>query len=112
VESSFKPDLELEKMLRQAWHLGQMMDPTERVLLDELVLVYDGRANHESRLIKAAKRLQARDISRRQDKGEDFVTVDDYRPIWGAVRLVAAEISPPLHIQSWHEKSLLECLEA
>ena len=80
-------------------------------LLDEMVLVYDSRANHEARLIKTAKRMQARDISRRQDKGEDFVTADDYRPMWGAVRLVAAEISPPLHIHTWQEKTLLECLE-
>lgn len=112
VESSFKPDQELEKMLGQAWHLGHMMDPAERVLLDELVLVYDGRANHESRLIKAAKRLQSRDIKRRQDNGDEFVTPEDYRAVWGSVRLVAAAISPPLHIHGWQEKTLLDCLES
>lgn len=111
VESSFKADPELEKMLGQAWRLGQFIDPARRVLLDELVLVYDSRAGHESRLIRAAKRLQSNDIRRRQNEGEKLVSPEDYRHIWGSVRLIAADISPPLHIHDWQEKTLLDCLE-
>jgi hypothetical protein len=111
VESSFKPDQELEKMLGQAWQLGHFMDPGERVLLDDMILVYDIRAGHEARLIKTAKRMQARDMKRRRDAGESSVAAEDYRAIWGSVRLVAADTSPPLSIRGWHEKTLLECLE-
>jgi hypothetical protein len=111
VESSFKPDLQLEKVLGQAWQLGHFMDPKERVLLEELVLVYDARAGHEVRLVKTAKRMQARDMQRRREEGEQHVSPDDYGAIWGSVRLVAADISPPLQVRAWHHKSLLDCLD-
>lgn len=111
VESSFKPDLQLEKMLSQAWQLGHYMDAGERVLLDEMVVVYDARAGHEARLIKAAKRMQSRDIRRRQEAGESHVDADEYRPIWGSIRLVAVNISPPLQVRGWHQKTMLDCLE-
>jgi hypothetical protein len=111
VESSFKPDLELEKVLRQAWQLGRYMDTGERILLDDMDVVYDVRARHEARLIKAAKRMQSADIRRRQEAGEQHVDVDDYRPIWASVRLVAASISPPLQVRGWHQKTMLDCLE-
>lgn len=111
VESSFKPDQELEKMLGQAWQLGHFMDPGERVLLDDMILAYDVRAGHEARLIKTAKRMQARDMKRRREAGDSSVAAEDYRAIWGSVRLVAADTAPPLSIRGWHEKTLLECLE-
>lgn len=110
TESSFKADLELEKLLGHAWRLGQFIDARERVLLEDMAIVFDGRANHESRLIRAAKRLQARDMRRREEAGERGVADDVYQAVWEAIRLVAVDISPPLHIRGWYEKSLLSCL--
>jgi len=111
VESSFKPDAQLEKVLGQAWQLGHFMDPKERVLLEELVLVYDARAGHEVRLVKTARRMQSNDMGRRREAGEQHVAPDDYNAIWGSVRLVAADISPPLQVRAWRYKSLLDCLD-
>lgn len=111
-ESSFKADPELDKMLRHAWQLGEFVDARKRILLDEMTIVYDARAGHESRLIRSAKRVQSNDVRQRREAGEHHVAADDYRPIWGAVRLVAADISPPLQVRGWRERSLLDCLEA
>lgn len=111
VESSFKADLELEKLLRQAWQLGHFMDARERILLDEMAVVYDRRAGHLRRLVRMAQRIEREDIRRREAAGESGVSAEDYRPIWGSIRLVAADISPPLHVRGWQEATLLDCME-
>lgn len=56
VESSYKPDADLEKIFAIAWHTGTWLDLKETILLDRVVFVYDMRQKHESAILTHLRR--------------------------------------------------------
>lgn len=56
VESSYKPDADLEKIFAIAWQVGTWLDLKETILLDRVVFVYDIRQKHESAILTHLRR--------------------------------------------------------
>jgi len=59
VESSYKPEEELERIFAVAWRVGSWLNTAETLLLDRVLFVYDARHRHENMILGSLKRYLA-----------------------------------------------------
>jgi hypothetical protein len=91
VESSYKPDADLEKIFAIAWHAGTWLDLKETILLDRVVFVYDVRQKHESAILAHLRRYL-------KEK-----PLDHPERILSSIVLVRAKITTPLVWEGYEE---------
>lgn len=100
VESSYKPDEDLEKIFSIAWHAGTWLDLKETILLDRVVFVYDTRQKHEGAILAHLRRyLKAHPL-------------DDPERVLSSIVLVRAHISTPLVWEGFEEVSAWDAMNA
>lgn len=100
VESSYKPDDELEKIFSIAWHSGTWLDLRETILLDRVVFVYDIRQKHESAILAHLRRYLKSN------------PLDDPERVLSSIVLVRARINTPLVWEGFEEVSAWDALSA
>lgn len=101
VESSYKPDKELEKIFNIAWKVGTWLNTAETILLDRVVFVYDERQRHENQILASLKRY----LEKNQRANRELL---------GSIIFVRCRINFPLVWQSYQETdcaTLLKQLE-
>jgi hypothetical protein len=55
VESAFKPEAELQKIIRIGLRLPEPVPDTKNLVLDQVVFVYDTRQGHEPRILRTLR---------------------------------------------------------
>lgn len=95
VESSYKSADALERVLAVAWRLGTAIDTA---IIDRLVLVYDGNAQHEKRIIRAAMQLAAA-----HSEG-------DNQAVFESIDLARCSITLPLRLRHIETVSLMDAV--
>jgi len=96
VESSFKPEEELERIFAVAWKVGGWLDHHETLLLDRVLFVYDTRQRHENAIVSSLTRY-LRDHP-----------VANEELILSSIVLIRCELSLPL---VWRDHTELTALE-
>lgn len=84
VESAYKPDEELQKIVALALKVGEYLSTKQRLLLDRVVFVYDTRQRHEAAIQTALVRSQHQIASGSEQQ------------VLESVRMVRAHVSFPL----------------
>lgn len=91
VESSYKPDADLEKIFAIAWQVGTWLDLKETILLDRVVFVYDLRQKHESAILTHLRRYLKEH------------PLDHAERVLSSIVLVRAKIATPLVWEGYEE---------
>jgi len=91
VESSYKPDADLEKIFAIAWQVGTWLDLKETILLDRVVFVYDIRQKHENSILAHLRRYLKEN------------PLDHPERVLSSIVLVRAKIATPLVWEGFEE---------
>jgi hypothetical protein len=98
VESSYKPDDEIARILEIAWKTGSWLNTAETVLLDRVVFVYNTKQRHETTILNSLRRylkdhpIENRDI------------------ILGSIVFARCNVDIPLVFRGYEELTALELL--
>jgi hypothetical protein len=98
VESAFKPDEELARILDIAWKTGSFLNATETVILDRVVFVYNTKQRHENAILASLRRYLSTH------------PVENRDAILSSIVFARCEIDIPLVFRGYSEVTALDLL--